>query len=338
MLRWHSLEVRGRVFRAVCAATLCLAATSALGARPEVEFDAPSVVAASDITTPEFRTAHPGEKLIAVRVEISSLVRRGDAKDLAEVLFRIEATDRDMQLFDFGPKTTLAPLAAGSVAVERDTDARTSVRANVAGRYFPFAEGDAALSKEVNEQTRLRYELPAPQEVVVTSGSTQRRRGVFVKLRASHRGSLEGANAIAAVYAVPQNWRGGMFAVEAEARSTVGGVLGEQGDAVVCGAASFATGVYLAGDLVAREAVERLAAAEKAYTCAEAEYARERKRDFDDKVRDAFDGLVALAHSNPRRDREAADRLAAEAILASHRVARDRAIERLTELNALPAE
>lgn len=338
MLRWHSVEVRGGLPRAVLAAALWLAATSALAARPEVEFDAPAVVAASDITTAEFRAAHPGEKLIAVRIEISSLVRRGDAKDLAEVLYRVEATDRDMQVFDFGPKTTLAPLAAGTVAVERDTDARTSVRANVAGRYFPFAEGDAALSKDINEQTRLRYELPAPQEVVVTSGSTQRRRGVFVKLRASRRGSLEGASAVVVVYAVPQNWRGGVFAVEAEARSAVGGVLGEQGDAVACGAASFATGVYLAGDLVARDAVERLVAAEKAYTHAETEHARERKRDLDDRVRDTFDDLVALAHDGSRRDRRAADRLAADAILAAQRAARDRATQRLAELNALPAE
>jgi hypothetical protein len=285
----------GAAFRAGMLAVAFAAwmpASESFAARPEVEFDAASLVSAEDVTTAAFRAAHPGEKLIAVRVEISSLVRRGNAADLAEVLYRVEAGDREMLVFDFAPKTTLSPLAAGTVAVERDTDAQTQLRANVAGRYFPFAEGDAAFAQAINEQTRLRYELPAPQEVLVTAGSTQRRRGVFVKLRASRRGSLEGAKAVAVLFVVPQNWRGGVVHVEAEARSTVGGVLGKDGEAVVCGTASLATGVHLAGDLAARDAVER-PAAEKAGPGPGRK--RDREEGVQRSVRDAFDDVFVFA-------------------------------------------
>jgi hypothetical protein len=311
---------------------------TSLAARPEVEFDAATLVAADDITTAAFRAAHPGEKLVAVRMEISSLVRRGDAADIAEVLYRVEAADREMRVFDFAPKTTFAPLAVGAVAVERDAETQTRLRANVAGRYFPFAEGDAAFDHEANEQTRLRYELPAPREVVVTAGSTQRRRGVFVKLRASRRESLEGDKAVVVLFVVPQNWRGGVLQVDAEARATVGGVLGKDGDAVVVGEQSFATGVYISGDLVARDAVERMIAAEKTWRDAQAERARATKRDFDDRVRDTFDELLAIAKSKSLRKGDAVERAAADAILAAEQASRNAAIARLTELNANPRE
>jgi hypothetical protein len=322
----------------VAAVLAVSAAGDSLAARPEVEFDAASLVAADDVTTAHFRAAHPGEKLIAVRIEVSSLVRQGNAADVAEVLYRVEATDRDMLVFDFAPKTTFAALAEGTVAVERDTDTKTSVKANAAARYFPFAEGDASFDHNVNEQTRLRYELPAPQEVVVTSGSIERRRGVFVKLRASRRGSLEGAKPIAVLFVVPQNWRGGMLNVAAEARSNVGGVLGKDGESVVSGTASLAAGVYLSGDLVARDAVERVMTAEKTWKLAEADHTASRKADFSKQVRSTFDEVFVFSEAKARREREVIAQAKADVVLAARRATRDSAVEQLMELNAEPRE
>jgi hypothetical protein len=322
----------------IAAVMVASAASDSLAARPEVEFDAASLVAADDVTTADFRAAHPGEKLIAVRIEVSSLVRRGNAADVAEVLYRVESTDRDMLVFDFAPKTTFAALAEGTVAVERDTDTKTSAKANASARYFPFAEGDASFDHQMTEQTRLRYELPAPQEVVVTSGSIERRRGVFVKLRASRRGSLEGAKAIAVLFVVPQNWRGGMLNVAAEARSNVGGVLGKDGESVVSGTALLATGVYLSGDLVARDAVEHAMGAEKAWKLAETEHARGQKADFSKQVRSTFDEVFVFSEAKARREREVIAQAKADVILAARRATRDSAVDRLVELNAEPRE
>lgn len=322
----------------VAAMIVASAASGSFAARPEVEFDAASLVAAEDVTTADFRAANPGEKLIAVRIEVSSLVRRGDANDLAELLYRVEATDRDMLVFDFAPKTTFAALAEGIVAVERDTDTKTSVKANASARYFPFAEGDAHFDRQLNEQTRLRYELPAPQEVVVTSGSIERRRGVFVKLRASRRGSLEGSKAIAVLFVVPQNWRGGVLKVAAEARSNVAGVLGKDGESVVCGSAAMPAGVYLSGDLAARDLVERVLKAEREWTFVEAEHARSKSKDFNSQVAGAFDDVFTFAKSKSKREREVVEQAKADVLFAARRATRDAAVELLVEMNAAPRE
>ncbi len=323
-----------RVVAAVIVAIWCAAPTVA--ATPEVEFDAAALVAADDVTTEAFRAARPGEKLVAVRMELSSLVRRGNAADVTDLLFRVEGLDRDTFVIDYAPRTTFAALATGNVAVERDTDDKLSFNASVKGRYVPLAEGDAAISKNVDERTRLRYELPAPQEVVVTSGTWRRRHGVFVKLRASRRGSLEGAKAVVVTFAVPQNWRGGLMRIEAEARSAAGGMLGE-GESVVCGQASYLAGAYMTGDLIVRDAVEQLIAAEKAWEAAQAEHARRQKPGFSEQVSVAVDELFTFSSTKRRRER-ATKRSAIDGALRDAKSTRDAAAAVLVKMNGRPRE
>ncbi|MEX2186271.1 MAG: hypothetical protein WD875_05740 [Pirellulales bacterium] len=311
-----------------------LPAATSVAATPDVEFDVASLVAADDVTTDAFRAARPGEKLVAVRMELSSLVRRGDAADLTDVLYRVEGLDHDTFVIDYAPKTTFAPLANGAVAVERDSGEKASINASVKGRYLPLAEADAGYTKNVDEQTRLRYEMPTPHEVVVTSGSWQRRHGVFVKLRASRRGSLEGAKAVVITFAVPQNWRGGLMRIEAEARSATGGVLGG-GDSIVCGKASYLAGVYLTGDLKVRDAVEVLISAEKAWAQAQADQQRRQNKGIGEQVSVAVDELFAFSAAKKRRDR-ATKQNAADAALHDAKSTREDAASVLAKMNAQP--
>lgn len=309
---------------------------SVFAARPEVEFDAPALVAVDDITTEEFRAARPGEKLIAVRLELSALVRRGEAGQLAEVLYRVEALDADMFVFDFGPKTTLEPLADGNLSVERDADSQLRFDATARGRYFPFATADAAVSKKVTEQSRLRYELPPPQELVVAAGTWQRQRGVFVKLRASRRDSLEGAKPLAILFAVPQNWRGGVVRVEAEARSNVGGVLGT-GDTASSSQATFLAGMHVTGDIMARDAVERVIAAMTAEQQRRAELVRHDKVKLNRQVKHTFDD-VATFFDGKHRSTTTKEQRAARQALEEAKKAQEKATSELIALNANPRD
>jgi hypothetical protein len=309
---------------------------SVFAAPPEVEFDAPALVAADDITTDEFRAARPGEKLIAVRLELSALVRRGEAGQLAEVLYRVEALDADMFVLDFGPKTTLEPLAEGNLSVERDADSQLRFDATARGRYFPFATADATVSKQVTEQSRLRYELPPPQELVVAAGTWQRQRGVFVKLRASRRDSLEGAKPLAVLFAVPQNWRGGVLRVEAEARSSVGGVLGS-GDTASSSQVTFLAGVHVTGDVMARDAVERLIAATTTEQQRRAELARQGKTRLNRQVKHTFDD-VATFFDGKHRSTTTKEQRAARHALEEAKKAQEKATSALIALNANPRD
>jgi hypothetical protein len=159
---------------------------------------------------------------------------------------------------------------------------------------------------------------------------------VFVKLRSSRRGSLEGAKAVVVLLAVPQNWRGGLLRVEAEARSAAGGVLGD-GEAVVCGEASYLAGAYLTGDLVARDAVENLIAAEKALEGAQAERDGRRKKGFEEQVRGAFGELVALS-SKKHRSRTEQREAELAAAFDEVRSKREAAADALAQMNASPRQ
>jgi hypothetical protein len=311
---------------------------AASAAPPRVEFDAPAFVALEDVTTDEFRAARPGEKLLAAQIETSAIVRQGNAADLVEVVYRLEALDAEVFVFDYGPKTTLAPLAVGNLAVERDGKSALRFHATAHARYLALAAADAKLAKEVDERTRLRYEMPPPHELLVAAGTWQRQRGVFYKLRASRRESLEGSKSLAIAFAAPQNWRGGMLRVEAEARSTVGGMLSERGESVVTSRSTFVASMHLAGDAVARDAITELVAAEAALAASQDESARWKNPRFSRKVRFSFEEFVDYFNGKQSDRSLAAERRAAEEVVAAASAARDRCAKRLADLNALPLE
>src|SRR5512146_2818933 len=72
---------------------------------PRVVFDMPYAISCRDVTPPEFATANPGDKLVEVKLGISSLLQAGKEKDLAQYFIRMETPQRTMQIHDFLPKT-----------------------------------------------------------------------------------------------------------------------------------------------------------------------------------------------------------------------------------------
>ena len=91
--------------------------SAALADPPRVQFDVPYVVAARDITSCEFELAYPHEKLIELKLQVSSLLQEGSEADLRQYLFSIVSPQRTMSVVDYLPKTAHETPIAGNLAV-----------------------------------------------------------------------------------------------------------------------------------------------------------------------------------------------------------------------------
>src|SRR4029077_17492802 len=87
----------GGLILAICF-TLVDFSAPALAELPRVVFDMPYAVSCREVTPPEFAAANPGDKLIEVKLGISSLLQGGKEQDLAQYFIRVESPQRTMQV------------------------------------------------------------------------------------------------------------------------------------------------------------------------------------------------------------------------------------------------
>src|SRR3954469_4662304 len=111
----------GGLFLASCLALANFAAT-ALAELPRVVFDMPYAVSCREVTPPEFAAANPGDKLIEVKLGISSLLQGGKEQDLAQYFIRVESPQRTMQVVDFLPKTAHESLHGSNTSVQKTSE------------------------------------------------------------------------------------------------------------------------------------------------------------------------------------------------------------------------
>ena len=61
---------------------------------PRVVFDMPYAVSCRDVTPPEFAVANPGDKLVEIKLGISSLLQAAQEKGLAQYFLRLGPPSR----------------------------------------------------------------------------------------------------------------------------------------------------------------------------------------------------------------------------------------------------
>ena len=226
--------------------------SAALADPPRVQFDVPYVVAARDITSCEFELAYPHEKLIELKLQVSSLLQEGSEADLRQYLFSIVSPQRTMSVVDYLPKTAHETPIAGNLAVEKSDEKTASIGVNVSGKYE--ASPEAGFNSGVGEKksSSVRYELLPPLESVTASGTVLRGSGVYFKLKAPDRNQLEGAREVAMTVRVPKNWRADYLHVRCEADGYARSVVRSLDQVVSAGQRDFLVVVYLEGDEQAR--------------------------------------------------------------------------------------
>ena len=235
----------------------------ALATQPCVRFDVVQIADATNASTPEFLAANPDEKLINIRLPVSSLVRLGSEDSLLQYLYLISGTaTSSFQIVDYAPKTTLASDVAGPISIEQNSGNSTNIGLKASGPDELPVKADASASRNVSSSNSHRLQRLPPKQLIAASGTMHRGMSAYFKLKPSSQTTLEGDKLFEVTMRVPRSWRASLLHVTCSAFAR-GDRKSSEMENIVCGSNRFVVGVYMAGDEVAKQSVWELAEKQK---------------------------------------------------------------------------
>jgi hypothetical protein len=250
------------ICHALLVTVLALLPVAGIHARERVMFDAPTTIAARDVTTDEHRLAYPSSRLIEVKIQISSLVRRGFEKDLQELFYRFDYPVPGIEIVDYLPKTTLTSDVVGNIGMEKRSEDCNTLGLTLSGAMSPLA-GTLNGGITDKDSESVRYEMLPPLETVAASGTLNRRTSVYFKLKPTPRISLEGDKEFVVVVRVPASWRGDYVYWGCQAMGTRRSATPPFEASGPVNRRQFLMGIYLEGDEEARQLAEQFATMER---------------------------------------------------------------------------
>ncbi len=230
---------------------------------PSVQFDVATMVACRDVTTVSFAEANPDERLVEVRLVISSLLRSGSEDDLVEYFFVIDSPERAMLVEDYLPKTTLATDVVGSIGVERKDERIRTIGLDVSTDIIDQVKATAAAKQTKSKGECVHFNRLPALDLLSASGTMNRGAAAYFKLKPSSQSSLEGAKEFVLVLRVPAGWRGDYIRVQCDAVGYDRGVVRQFDQRGNCGRGEFFVALYAEGDLPAKQAAAQLVAHEQ---------------------------------------------------------------------------
>lgn len=253
---FHSFPLAPRVARRLRGAVVLLLtlvpATTLWARSPAVRFDTADLIGCRDVTTEEFATANPHERLVEAQLRVTATRSDGISNKDAEYLYRFSSPAGRLRVVDYRPRTRQATLLAGNVTVEKKRETNKSLGLNVTGSFENLVRGTAGTDVGSKNGSNIRYELKPPMEAVLVAGTIERGTGVYFKLRSAPDQPLEGSREFKVVLRVPESWRGDLMYVRCEALDL------RHGKPISQGVARFVVGLYIEGDDSARIAAEEL--------------------------------------------------------------------------------
>ena len=181
---------------------------------PLVQFDMPGSVVAIETSLPG--GAHNRE--VTFDLPLSSLVMDSgrSTPPISQLLVQVRLRDRS-PVADFSPKTELQTEFAGPIAITNKTEASDTFGLNVDGNLQHQLRGHIGGEETEKRSDSTQFERHAPLQAVIASGTIDRARGVYFKMRWTSQSVLEGEKHFRVSFAVPQRWRGGLIDVHVSA-------------------------------------------------------------------------------------------------------------------------
>jgi hypothetical protein len=245
----------------LAALLLPLLAGAAVAEDPDVQFDCDPTVVCRDITPVDFSLSNPDEKIIEATIRISTRMTAGATEDLTELVYEIESPLG--RIDDFSPRTKLSSEYVEPIQIVKTVGKNNTIGGSVNGTMaapIPLpasAHPVASLGRNEHDSvTEEMRKMPAKKPLII-SGTFSQRQGVFFKFKQSNQVSLEGIKSITCSFIVPRDWRGDYLLVSCRAdgqgsRYFIKGIY-------PCGESRFVVGLYLEGDLEAKQAAIGLA-------------------------------------------------------------------------------
>jgi hypothetical protein len=235
----------------------------AAGDEPQLNFDFGRALECRDVTAPDFLDSHPDQRVVECTLKLSVYLESGSINDVGMIRVELLDTDRRLRVVGFSPCTKLESEFAEDIETTRTKETSHSISASLGGElpapvggliaHVTPTLGGGKGGKEVVTEKVVRV---APKQAVVASGTLNEEHGVFFLLRPSPTTSLEGVHELSVRFRVPSTWRGDAVRVACQA-------TGEQKvfwmkQQKVWAQKTAPVALYSAGDLMARQAAERL--------------------------------------------------------------------------------
>jgi hypothetical protein len=244
--------------------SISVAQATRAGDPPYVEFDVPYTVCCNSVA-PINKASQSASKIVEVRVDISVLVKSGDAKDLEQVVYelRTKGQGNGSAITDIAPKTsTYTDIADPLVIIDEDSTT-VSGGGELRGEYKVVGALNVNAAK--THKSTVSYSKLPPRDLVLASGFIERHQGAFFKLKPTTQDTLEGAKSFSFLMTVPTGWRAGWIDIRCHATGYRRGLHGLLDSKIESGLARFSVGLYINGDDDAQALAQQLASAQQAY-------------------------------------------------------------------------
>ena len=183
----------------------------------QVAFDVNPLAPARETNTIGLTNQLPGSRMVDVQLDVSALFTPGDSAVITEYTVRIVSRHEDVQVADFSPRTEMQSDVFGALQVNSNQDRVREAAIRGLGGYPGVGSAQGYAYYHDNNNETVHYAKKPALEMVNASGTLERRRGVYFKVRQSSQNTLEGARPFRVVFEVPASWRADLLDVTIEA-------------------------------------------------------------------------------------------------------------------------
>ena len=220
---------------------------------PIVQFDMPLTAAATVLDDPS---------LVTINLQLSSMIESIETPPISHWMVRCNPRDEAIRVVDYAPRTATGSDLATPIQTKRTNEQSQSAGISIDGTYSNLARAHVGSDRGRKESESLTFDRIAPVQAVIASGTIQRGRGVYFKLRWTATQVLEGEKSFQLTMQVPPGWRGGLIDVSVVAISQSTSLAPWDNTAKQIGGARFVVAAYRAGDIDAERLARSISAAE----------------------------------------------------------------------------
>ncbi len=183
----------------------------------QVAFDVNQIAPARDASNLPLLHRFPNSRFVDVRLDVSALFNVVEAAMVTEYTIRIVSRHEDVLVADYSPRTEMQTDVFGGMQVSSDNN--RSHEAAIQGAAGYPGVGSAYGYAFSNDQSHeiVHYVKKPALELLTASGTIERQRGAYFKLRQSSQMTLEGAREFHVVFEVPDAWRADLLDVTIQA-------------------------------------------------------------------------------------------------------------------------
>jgi hypothetical protein len=182
---------------------------------------------------------------------------------ISQWLVQCQPRDRSIWIVDYSPQTEALSDVASPIQVKNTTEEGKSMGIGLDGAYGHLARIHAAADQSQKQIQSVQFDRIAPVQAVTASGTINRGRGVYFKLRWTAQQVLEGEKTFRLTLKVPRHWRGGLVDVSVLAQGDRKS-FGWERESMTMGKANFVVAVYREKDKEAEARAQALAQSEYA--------------------------------------------------------------------------